>query len=63
MISCGATRLDASASTQRIPTYADFVNEESAPSPILTPKGFLFALESPFNPVFFTAIPPPAALF
>ncbi len=36
MISCGATRLDASASTQRIPTYADFVNEESAPSPILT---------------------------
>ena len=35
-ISCGATRLDACASTQRIPTYADFVNEVSSPSPILT---------------------------
>ena len=35
IISCGATRLGASAPTQRIPSYADFVNGESAPSPIL----------------------------
>ena len=61
-VSCGATRLDAVASTQRIPTYADFVNEVSAPSPILA-ISFLFALESPFGPVFFIAIPPPATLF
>ena len=60
-LSCGATRLDAVASTQRIPTYADFVNEVSAPSPILA-ISFLFALESPFGPVFFIAIPPPATL-
>ena len=55
--------LTSCTSSLRILSYADFCSRRVAPSHILRINPVLIALESPFNLICFTVIPPSTALW